>query len=178
MKKYLFIIFALTIFAGLSERSYANDIIYLDYELVATQSKAGISLREQSVKLTEELQKERDELQKIVEEKNKKFQDERSLLSPDLAKEREEELIKEFQELQDNFNIRAQKVQQAVTKANASIDSVLRPIMDEIVNEKGAKMLFERRSFLAVDPKLNITGEVIKILNKRLPKVLVSVDKD
>ena len=59
-----------------------------------------------------------------------------------------------------------------------SIDSVISPILTEIVNEKGAKMLLERQSLLFADPKLDVSAEVIKKLNKRLPKIDVIVDQD
>ena len=143
-----------------------------------TSSKAGSSLREQSEELNSEIIKLRDEITKSLQDKGKKLEDERTLLSPDVFQERADELRKEAEEKQNELNVRLQKIQQAIQRASNSIDSVISPILTEIVNEKGAKMLLERQSLLFADPKLDVSAEVIKKLNKRLPKIDVIVDQD
>ena len=85
----------------------------------------------------------------------------------DLRKEAEEKNI----ELQGI----AQNVQQAIQRSSSTIDSVISPILTEIVNEKGAKVLLDRQVILFGDPKLDISAEVIKQLNKRLPEIKVVV---
>ena len=49
------------------------------------------------------------------------------------------------------------------------------PILTEIVNEKGAKILLDRQAILFGDPKLDISAEVVKRLNKRLPDIKVTI---
>ena len=52
---------------------------------------------------------------------------------------------------------------------------MISPILTEIVNEKGAKMLLERQSLLFADPKLDVSAEVIKKLNKKFEILLNSL---
>jgi Skp family chaperone for outer membrane proteins len=52
------------------------------------------------------------------------------------------------------------------------------PILTELVNEKGAKILLDRQAILFGDPKLDISAEVVKKLNKRLPDVKVTISDE
>ena len=179
MKKYFVIVLMAILLTGYSEKvEAAEDILFINLQYIVGQSKAGSSLREQSEELNSEIINLRDEITKSLQEKGKKLEDERTLLSPEVFQERADELRKEAEEKQNELNVRLQKIQQAIQRASNSIDSVISPILTEIVNEKGAKMLLERQTLLFADPKLDVSAEVIKKLNRRLPKIDVTVDQD
>ncbi len=179
MKKYFVIVLIAILLTGYSEKvKAAEDILFINLQYIVGQSKAGSSLREQSEELNSEIINLRDEITKSLQEKGKKLEDERTLLSPEVFQERADELRKEAEEKQNELNVRLQKIQQAIQRASNSIDSVISPILTEIVNEKGAKMLLERQTLLFADPKLDVSAEVIKKLNRRLPKIDVTVDQD
>lgn len=179
MKKYFVIVLIAILLTGYSEKAEsAEDILFINLQYIVGQSKAGSSLREQSEELNSEIINLRDEITKSLQEKGKKLEDERTLLSPEVFQERADELRKEAEEKQNELNVRLQKIQQAIQRASNSIDSVISPILTEIVNEKGAKMLLERQTLLFADPKLDVSAEVIKKLNRRLPKIDVTVDQD
>ena len=179
MKKYFVIVLIAILLTGYSEKvEAAEDILFINLQYIVGQSKAGSSLREQSEELNSEIINLRDEITKSLQEKGKKLEDERTLLSPEVFQERADELRKEAEEKQNELNVRLQKIQQAIQRASNSIDSVISPILTEIVNEKGAKMLLERQTLLFADPKLDVSAEVIKKLNRRLPKIDVTVDQD
>ena len=179
MKKYFVIVLMAILLTGYSEKvEAAEDILFINLQYIVGQSKAGSSLREQSEELNSEIINLRDEITKSLQEKGKKLEDERTLLSPEVFQERADELRKEAEEKQNELNVRLQKIQQAIQRASNSIDSVISPILTEIVNEKGAKMLLERQTLLFADPKLDVSAEVIKKLNRRLPKIDVIVDQD
>ena len=179
MKKYFVIVLMAILLTGYTEKvEAAEDILFINLQYIVGQSKAGSSLREQSEELNSEIINLRDEITKSLQEKGKKLEDERTLLSPEVFQERADELRKEAEEKQNELNVRLQKIQQAIQRASNSIDSVISPILTEIVNEKGAKMLLERQTLLFADPKLDVSAEVIKKLNRRLPKIDVIVDQD
>ena len=179
MKKYFVIVLMAILLTGYSEKvEAAEDILFINLQYIVGQPKAGSSLREQSEELNSEIINLRDEITKSLQEKGKKLEDERTLLSPEVFQERADELRKEAEEKQNELNVRLQKIQQAIQRASNSIDSVISPILTEIVNEKGAKMLLERQTLLFADPKLDVSAEVIKKLNRRLPKIDVTVDQD
>ena len=73
---------------------------------------------------------------------------------------------------------KVQKIQEGIQRASSSIDSVMSPILQELVNEKGAKILLDRQAILFGDPKLDISAEVVKKLNKRLPDVKINISDE
>ena len=105
---------------------------------------------------------------KEIEEKDKKIEDEKTLLSPEVYQERKIALQQEANAKQQELQARGQEIEQAVQKASGTIQSVMKPILEGIVDEKGAKILLDRQVVITGDPKLDISAEVVKKLNKRL----------
>ena len=133
MKKYFVIGLLATFLLNFSGKLVASeDILFINLQYIVGQSKAGSSLREQSEDLNSEIIKVRDEITKSLQEKGKKLEDDRTLLSPDVFQERAEELRKEAEDKQNELNVRLQKIQQAIQRASNSIDSVISPIFDSL----------------------------------------------
>ncbi len=69
--------------------------------------------------------------------------------------------------------IKAQELKQAQDKAITEIINAMIPIMKDIVDEKGATILLERATYSFAAPNTNITDEIIKRLDAKLPSVKV-----
>ncbi len=179
MKKYLLMALLAFLLSGYAEKAAAaEDILYIRMNYIVSQSKAGKSLQKQAEKFNNEIVELRDEIQNSLTKKGEELNENKAILSPEVYQEREDELRKEIQDRSNELNLKAQKIQQDVQVAEQSIMSVMNPILTEIINEKGANILLERTTMLAVNPKLDVSAEVIKELNNRLPKVDVIVDED
>ncbi len=99
MKKYFVIVLMAILLTGYSEKvEAAEDILFINLQYIVGQSKAGSSLREQSEELNSEIINLRDEITKSLQEKGKKLEDERTLLSPEVFQERADELRQEAEE--------------------------------------------------------------------------------
>ena len=178
MKKS-FIIAAIAFFMGLSEPvNAAEDVLIVNLQYVVSQSKSGVSLRKQSEVLNKEVIDLRDEVTKELQAKGKKLEEDKTLLAPEVFQERVTALQTEAESKQQELQAKVQKIQEAIQRASTSIDSVMSPILTEIVNEKGAKILLDRQSILFGDPKLDISAEVVKRLNKRLPDIKVTISDE
>tara|TARA_Y100001970_G_scaffold63620_1_gene81463 strand:- start:113 stop:649 length:537 start_codon:yes stop_codon:yes gene_type:complete len=178
MKKS-FIIAAIAFFMGLSEPvNAAEDVLIVNLQYVVSQSKSGVSLRKQSEVLNKEVIDLRDEVTKELQAKGKKLEEDKTLLAPEVFQERVNALQTEAESKQQELQAKVQKIQEAIQRASTSIDSVMSPILTEIVNEKGAKILLDRQSILFGDPKLDISAEVVKRLNKRLPDIKVTISDE
>jgi Skp family chaperone for outer membrane proteins len=176
MKK-LFIIAALALVIGSLSipAKAAEDVLIVNLQYVVSQSKSGVALRKQSEDLNKEVVALRDEISKALQDKGKKLEEDKTLLAPEVFQERLVALQSEAESKQLELQTRVQKIQEAIQRASSSIDSVMSPILTEIVNEKGAKILLDRQAMLFGDPKLDISAEVVKKLNKRLPDVKVTI---
>ena len=178
MKK-AFIIAAIAFVMGLSAPvNAAEDVLIVNLQYVVSQSKSGVSLRKQSEALNKEVIDLRDDVSKDLQAKGQKLEEEKTLLAPEVFQERVNALQTEAESKQQELQTKVQKIQEAIQRASASIDSVMSPILTEIVNEKGAKILLDRQAILFGDPKLDISAEVVKRLNKRLPDVKVTISDE
>ena len=178
MKKS-FIIAAIAFVMGLSAPvNAAEDVLIVNLQYVVSQSKSGVSLRKQSEALNKEVIDLRDDVSKDLQAKGQKLEEEKTLLAPEVFQERVNALQTEAESKQQELQTKVQKIQEAIQRASASIDSVMSPILTEIVNEKGAKILLDTQATIIADPKLNISAEVVKRLNKRLPDVKVTISDE
>ena len=178
MKKSL-IIAVIAFVLGLSAPvNAAEDVLIVNLQYVVSQSKSGVSLRKQSEGLNKEVIELRDEVSNDLQAKGKKLEEDKTLLAPEVFQERLNSLQTEAESKQQELQTKVQKIQEAIHRASASIDSVMSPILTEIVNEKGAKILLDRQAILFGDPKLDISAEVVKRLNKRLPDIKVTISDE
>ena len=153
MKKS-FIIAAIAFVMGLSAPvNAAEDVLIVNLQYVVSQSKSGVSLRKQSEALNKEVIDLRDDVSKDLQAKGQKLEEEKTLLAPEVFQERINALQTEAESKQQELQSKVQKIQEAIQRASASIDSVMSPILTEIVNEKGAKILLDRQAILFGDPK-------------------------
>ena len=86
MKKYFILALAAVFLASFSSKlSASEDILFINLQYIVGQSKAGSSLREQSEELNSEIIKLRDEITTSLQEKGKKLEDERKIISKDMV---------------------------------------------------------------------------------------------
>ena len=52
----------------------------------------------------------------------------------------------------------------------------MKPILEEISNEKGITIILEKASIMLNAEKMDLTNEVLKKLNKSLPNINLSKD--
>ena len=57
---------------------------------------------------------------------------------------------------------------------NQQIGTRLSPIINQIMQQRGATIVIDRAAALAVSPNLDITNDVLAALNQQLPRVIVT----
>ena len=85
-----------------------------------------------------------------------------------------------FAPRQDAFRARAQQreaqVRAAFAKAQTDISKALEPILREVTTAHGANLVLDRRATAGLDdPSLDITAEVVKQLNTKMPSYTVTL---
>ena len=78
----------------------------------------------------------------------------------------------------EKFNISRQEdlsyLDNLVADARLQVLNALEPILEEITNEKGLNVIFDKSVVLLNNEKMDITKEVLKTLNKDLPSINIS----
>ena len=78
------------------------------------------------------------------------------------------ELRKKISSLQKERNTLLQSVSKLRTKARNQLLDKLNPIMKNYMKEKNIRMVIDKKDVLLADDKLDITKDIISLLNKEL----------
>tara|TARA_Y100000768_G_scaffold388452_1_gene384436 strand:+ start:5376 stop:5933 length:558 start_codon:yes stop_codon:yes gene_type:complete len=173
-------IIILIVFLMFSVNSYADNypntsIAVLDLNRVLLDAKAAKGAAEQIDKIAKDIE---DELVKsdenMIKEQNKLIEAQ-SIMAPEAFELKR----KEYEEKVQNYNIERQKklisVDKLVESSRNEILDKLKPILEQISEKKGITVILEKGTVLLNAETMEITDEVIKILNKELPKIEVSL---
>ena len=168
MKKIFIFVFFITIF----ENSYAeNKIAYIDINFILNNSIAGQSItkhikkikddKANQFKLTE--QKLSNKEQDLIKKKNiidkDEFDNEVKILKEEIDKYRKEKKI---------FNDEIDKKKIKYTKI---ILNSLNPIISKYVEVNSITIVFPKKSIVIAKKDLNITNQVMDLLNSQLTKI-------
>tara|TARA_B100000575_G_C23056634_1_gene608297 strand:+ start:180 stop:731 length:552 start_codon:yes stop_codon:yes gene_type:complete len=183
MFNYFFkIIFSLVTFFAVivnsSADNYPNTSIgVLDLNRVLLDAKAAKDAAEEIDKIAKDIENELiNSDENIIKEQNK-LVEAQSIMAPEAFELKR----KEYDEKVQNYNIERQKklmsVEKLIESSRNEILNELKPILEEISDSKGITVILEKGTVLLNAETMDITNEVIKSLNKRLPKIEVSLEE-
>tara|TARA_Y100000992_G_C21045310_1_gene386915 strand:- start:89 stop:628 length:540 start_codon:yes stop_codon:yes gene_type:complete len=154
----------------------ATSIGVIDINRVLTEAKAAKNAGEQIEKVAIDIEneiKEKDE--EIIKEQNKLIESQ-SIMAPEAFEAKRNEYEKKVQ----NYNIERQekllRIDQLLTESRNKVLDELKPILEEISNEKGITILLEKNSVLLNAENMDITEQALKKLDKNLPNFEISTD--
>lgn len=164
MKKIIFIIFVLIIPPAIS----AEQIYILDFKKTLNESIAGKKAQKSFKNILEKgIKKINDQQKKNKEEENKIISQKKVLSSEEYKKK-----VSSLRKKVSNLNVERQKLLEQVAskrkKAKAELLNVLNPIITNYMKEKNIKVILDKRSVLMADSNLDVTDEVLKILNDKV----------
>ena len=174
----LILLFFSALTANLSADNYPNTSIgVLDLNKVLLDAKAAKDAAEEIDKIAKEVENEivnSDE--NMIKEQNKLIEAQ-SIMAPEAFELKR----KEYEEKVQNYNIERQNklisIDRLVENSRNVILEQLKPILEKISEEKGITVILEKGTVLLNAETMEITNEVIKILNKELPNIEVSLEE-
>ena len=179
---YLNYFFALLTLLTLTINSHADNypntsIGVLDLNRVLLDSKAAKKAAEEIDEIAKNIENElKNSDSDIIKEQNKLIEAQ-SIMAPEAFELKR----KEYEEKVQNYNIERQQklmsVEKLVEKSRNEILDKLKPILEEMSEKKGITVILEKGTVLLNAETMDITDEVIKILNKELPKIEVSLEE-
>ena len=169
MKNFFKIVLITIVIPFVSVNSSLGDIpYYIDFSKVLNQSKAGKEAQDflkakfesESKKFSEEEKKIRKEESEIISKKK--------LITNEEYKKKVESLRKKVSQLQKNKQDSLRNISQLRNKAKTELLKNLNPIMKEYMEKNKIRIVLDKKSILLGDIKLDITEEIIKLLNKKV----------
>jgi len=190
-KKSALVILALAAVLGLAQglplatraqdaKPAANDLRVgvVDLQLIMRDSVAAQGVRgEVETKQTgyrKEISGKEDELRGQREE----LQRQRTVLSPEAFAQREAEFAKKIEALQRDVAERNHKLDEILAGGMKQVQAATLKIVADIADARDVNLVLDKSQLLLVAKELDFSGEVLKRLNKELPKVTPQPPKE
>ena len=169
IKKIIFSLFIFFVFTNLS----ADIPHYLDFKYILNKSDAGKKAQDS---LKNKLDKGINQLKKTEKallEEEKKIIQQKKIIKPEEYKKKVNQLRTKVANLQKERNNLLDTVSKQRIKARNELLKNLNPIISEYMKAKNIRMVVDKKSLLLADKNLDITKDVIDILNKKLKSIKV-----
>jgi outer membrane protein len=155
-----------------SAASYAkNTIAVVDAQAVWEKSlaskEANTTIKARREALSAELSKKQEELQKDSEELTKK----RSALSAEAFEAKRKELADKKTKIELDLNKKKESLDKSIATVITTFQRVLTEVTTALAKEKEIEMVLNRTQILYTNPQMDITDEVLKNVNQKLPKI-------
>ena len=177
IKKLLIIIISISITPSLLMADYPNTSIgVIDINKILSESDAALTAAEQieeiAIEIENEIKLSDDE---IIKEQNSLIESQ-SIMAPEAFESKRNEYENKVQKYNNERQSKLMKIDELIAVSRNEILSAIKPILEEVSNEKGITIILEKASIMLNAEKMDITNEVLKKLNKSLPTIKVSRD--
>ena len=171
MKILKIITFILTIF--IFNQSYLLSDIphFLDFKLILNKSDAGKKAQDQLKKKLNDGIAKLKKSEQTLRDKEKEIIKQKKLISADEYKKKVTDLRSKVSALQKERNLLLESVAKQRTKARNELLRNLNPIIKDYMKEKKIRMVVDKKSLLLADENLNITKDIMSLLNKKLKSI-------
>jgi outer membrane protein len=150
-------------------------ILVIDWQSVLRASNAGQDIARQVQALGKtaetELKGEGEGLRKEQETLKQQI----AILAPDVKAQK----IKAFEAKQLAFQQKVQtrqnQIRYGLALAQRQVETTAAPLLQALMQSRGANLMLDRRAILIGSPGLDVTGAVIQQLNQKLPSVKVQL---
>mgnify|MGYP006083402195 FL=1 len=167
-KKFILIFI---LFFSLQNNVISDIPYYLDFKYILNESDAG---KKAQTYLKNKLQngvKKLKETEKTIQGEEKETIQQKKLISAEEYKKKVTTLRSKVATLQRERNKLLDDVAKQRTKARNEILRNLNPIIKEFMQEKKIRMVLDKKSLLLADENLDITQDIIKLLNKKIKSI-------
>lgn len=144
---------------------------YVDFKFVLNESNAGKKAQTELKNRLEKGIKNIREKEKKLQDEEKKIISQKKILKPEEYKNKVDELRSKVSNLQKERKDLLNKTSSLRTKARNELLKNLNPIIESYMQEKKIRLVIDKKNIILADEKLDITKEIIKILNTKLQSI-------
>lgn len=147
----------------------------IDYQRITREAAAFKNAREQLDKYRAGLQGEVAKDEEKLRNEEQELVRQRTVLAPEAFEQRRREFEKKVMELQRSAQERSRSFEQVYNNVSGDIRKVLAGIVADIGKERGFNIVFDRAMLSYRADNLDITDEVLKRLDQKLPTVKIQL---
>ena len=154
---------------------YPNTSIgVIDINKILAEADAAIMASKQIEKIASEIEGEIKEADEAIIKEQELLIESQAIMAPEAFESKR----KDYENKVNNYNTERQaklmRIDELIAISRNDILNALKPILEEFSNEKGITILLEKGSVMLNADKMDITDDVLKKLNKDMPKLEVS----
>lgn len=150
-------------------------IVVIDRAVVLRGSKVGQDIVRQINAYTDQAEKDLRAQGQALQKDGAAFQQQAAILSADLKNRKLKELEGRRAALQKQAQNKQNLIQGGFIKARAQVEQALGPILQGIMAERGANLLFDRNSVVLGTVDVDITRLAIQRLDQKMPTLKVEL---
>ena len=177
IRKFLTLIIFIFTIPSLLMADYPNTSIgVIDINKILSDADAAIIAAKQIEEIAIDIENEiklSDE--EIIKEQNLLIESQ-TIMAPEAFESKRNEYEVKVQKYNNERQSKLMKIDELIAVSRNDILNTVKPILEEISNEKGITIILEKTSIMLNAEKMDITNEVLKKLNKLLPTIEVSRD--
>ena len=163
--------FLIVIIFAIQTNANADIPHFLDFNFILNESTAGKKAQDFLKNKLNNGVKSLKNQEKSIQEDEKKIIQQKKIISAEEYKKKVTELRKKVVILQNERKKLFDSVGKQRAKARNELLKNLNPVIKEYMQEKKIRMVVDKKSLLLADETLDITKDIIKILNNKLKSI-------
>ena len=163
--------------SALAQETYEARIGIVDVQKILRDSAASQSIRPTIDEMRKDFQKQVSEQEQRLRRAEQELSRQRAILAPEAFAKKRRSFSEQAREAQARVQERRRDLDRAFNETKNKILQNLIVIAQELATEKKLNVLLEKRFVFISAKKLDLTSDVIKRLDERLPKVSVDTTK-
>lgn len=171
MKNFKKILFIIGLFVFTQNNTLADTPYFLDFKYILNESDAGKKAQSFLKNKLEKGIKDLKSKETKIQEEEKKIIQQKKVISAEEYKKKVTDLRSKVSALQKERNLLLESVAKQRTKARNELLRNLNPIIKDYMKEKKIRMVVDKKSLLLADENLNITKDIMSLLNKKLKSI-------
>lgn len=165
------------LFICISMFANASKIAFVSYAKIESQSTVTKDIADQIQKKQDDLQREVQKIQSDVQAKVEDLEKSSSILTAKALEQKKLNLQKELVKTDEDLKAKAQKLENIKNKTLLDLNEQIKVIVTAIAKKHGYELVFSESSVVYADGNNDITDDVLRELNKKVPSVKIDWSK-
>lgn len=150
-----------------------TEVVIVDPALIERTASAVQAIRAQDERQRQTLQSEAAKLETDLKNAEQDLVRQRTILSPEAFTQRRRDFEKRVADAQQSINSRRRDIEETFGAAYNKVQVAMIEVIADLAKENDYKVVLARSQAIIFQNSLDITGEVLQRLNKKMPSVTV-----
>lgn len=150
-------------------------ILVIDRNAILRASKVGQSIVQQVNAYSQSAEKEFKGQADSLRGQEQQLQQQIAILAPDVKAKKIKAFQAQQQAFQQKVQLRQTQIQGGVLQARQQVEKALGPILQGLLRERHANLLFDRNAVVLGTVNVDITGAAVQRLDQKMPTVKVQL---